>query len=541
MPTTKPSLQPTDELISLPIELKSLIFTHLSSQDLLALSATCRALHAIVHPVAYHHITLTWDNSPSQPSKAPVLQRLLRTLIEKPELASRVKKLDLRAKNCMRDFSDQGKFKVNVPENEVELDDAELTFFQSVVRDLGLMDKGTWDASPDHGTQRHFTMLGLLLAHCPQLEQLHMSVALLLPHEWFESLVHQGLISGGRKAAWMRGLKKFRLTCDPGSETFEPGFLGLEKVFLWPFCLPVVEELEIAHLEDPVSLADMNAAESNGEDYTAKWWPIDTPPSLTNLTSLRLTRCSAEPHTLDLVLRQTPSLRVLELDRIQHPVHAAFDLDTLKAALLHVAPMLERLSVRWQIYPIQEIDVPAGMRLVDSPPLSAVGRLGNFMAFSRLTDLEISLPTLFGAEDPKAGVFYPLSAVLPPTLQTLIITDDLYDFRDFRRYLQDAEAMAIFERYLVGDGEGAGEWKTSTPRLKKFVFDHRKRGYFIRMIKRMEERARGPRRTTQTARKSTAGKAQKIRYGYWDDEHTIERLRRMCEAQGIEGEVLWRY
>jgi hypothetical protein len=116
----------------------------------------------------------------------------------------------------------------------------------------------------------------------------------------------------------------------------------------------VVEELEIAHLEDPDSLADMNAAGVNGEDYTANGWPIDMPPSLTNLTSLRLTRCSAEPCTLDLVLRQTPSLRVLELDRIQHPVHPAFDLDAFKAALLHVAPMLERLSVRWEIYRIQE-------------------------------------------------------------------------------------------------------------------------------------------------------------------------------------------
>jgi hypothetical protein len=57
----------------------------------------------------------------------------------------------------------------------------------------------------------------------------------------------------------------------------------------------------------------------------------------------------------------------------------------------------------------------------------------------------------------------------------------------------------------------------------------------------MEERARGPRRTTQTAIKSLAGKAQRIRYRYWDDECRIAQLRWMCEAQGIEGEVLWRY
>ena len=92
---------------------------------------------------------------------------------------------------------------------------------------------------------------------------------------------------------------------------------------------------------------------------------------------------------------------------------------------------------------------------------------------------------------------------MPPSLEVLTITDDLYMFNEFQQYFEDKDAMEIFKKYLEG-----GEWKSATPMLKSFMYDLRERGEYT--------------------------------VGYWDQRTTRNELRRLIKAQGLEGTLLWK-
>ncbi|KAF2028270.1 hypothetical protein EK21DRAFT_114042 [Setomelanomma holmii] len=486
------SLHPTTSLALPPNELKDLIFAHLSSPDLLHLSATCKALYARARDHAYQHITLTWDDSPSQRTKVPILQRLLRTLITAPALSARIKTLKLHAKNCMY-FTDDGTFRFSIPRNAVDLEPAESALFHQAILPLGLHADGTWESGLDNIRGTFYIMLGLVLASCPNLSSLDLSIVFLCPYEWFEDLVRQGVSDpSSPKAAWMRGLKKFTLSCDTGDESFTPGFLKLGKTMLWLFYLPAV------------------IADALGQEVLDLFWPMDPKPVAAQLTALTLTRYSAEALTLGCVLRQCPHLRRFELDRTQHPESRPFDMNLLKEALIYIAATLEHLSIRYEVY----FDADYAENVSDLVNITS-GRLGPIHSFNKLVYLETSLHVLFGAEDSLINVFYSLAEVLAPGLRELVITDDLYGFADWQQYLEDKDAMKLFERYLTsekagrGGGKQGGEWKVATPELKRFVYDLRKRGeYTVR---------------------------------YWDQEENREALKEKCRAQRIEGDVLWSY
>jgi hypothetical protein len=90
-------------LVSLPNELKDLVFYHLLSRDLLRLAATCRALHAVALPAAYAAVSLDWHNA-DQTGIVPVgpdLSGLLATLVNRPDLTGLVKDLTFTAMDCM--------------------------------------------------------------------------------------------------------------------------------------------------------------------------------------------------------------------------------------------------------------------------------------------------------------------------------------------------------------------------------------------------------------------------------------------------------
>ncbi|KAH7091312.1 hypothetical protein FB567DRAFT_589206 [Paraphoma chrysanthemicola] len=518
---------PIPRLPLLPTELKSLIFAHLSSKSLLALSSTCRDLHAVALPLAYAHVTLMWDDSPSQRANAPRLNLFLRTLIGNPHVARAIKRLDLRAKQCMYS-DDDGRFLVTIPGLEACAPSAaELTSFHAAIHDLGMQGVPNWDEDSEDPRGAFFLMLVLILAHCSRLEELEMSVVFVAPntwHEWFEDLVYFSIHNGGQ-AQWMSNLKKFTLRCDTSAENEakRPGFMQIDKRPLWAFYLPAVEEVVLEHFEDPVSSDEMLRHEESpeAEDWRVHWWPwacqpmctyppktyphsSTLAPSCSYLTTLRLKRCSAEARTLELLLRYTPVLKVLELDLFRHPYENEFDLNVLRQALGHVAQTLERLTVRYEVFPETEYG-----EIVSDMVRVTTGRLCPLTPFAQLTDLEISLHTLFGSDDSLNNTFFPLAAVLPPKLQELVVTDDLYGFSDWQQYFEDGDAMAMFRRYLEGGGDGEGEWRVATPELRRFVYDLRERGeYSVR---------------------------------YWDREERREELMAMCKGQGLEGEVLWSY
>jgi hypothetical protein len=92
--------------------------------------------------------------------------------------------------------------------------------------------------------------------------------------------------------------------------------------------------------------------------------------------------------------------------------------------------------------------------------------------------------------------------LLPPALESLTITHDLYDDDTFQEEsFEDVDAMALFRAYLSGEKlgphwmesssdsyvrgldnwslgwvQGEPEWKVKTPELRSFTYDLRRGG-----------------------------------------------------------------
>jgi hypothetical protein len=104
------------------------------------------------------------------------------------------------------------------------------------------------------------------------------------------------------------------------------------------------------------------------------------------------------------------------------------------------------------------------------------GSLGPLHDFFRLNALIISLPVLFGIEGINADCHPTLSASLPPALQHLTITDDLYDDDAVQgKYFKDTDAMAFFRAYLSGEKLGPN-WMDSSSHTYEQGQDNRNKG-----------------------------------------------------------------
>jgi hypothetical protein len=512
-------------IVSLPNELKDLITAHLSCHDFVRLSQTCRELHAFALPLAYQNLTLTWVSGMGKRPRSPRLVQLLRTLVERPDHAEAIKNLTFDTDGCMY-FDGEDYLRANIPGSEIELDAENIVLLRRAMADLGLSDDLGWEAAVA-GSQRFFVVMAMVVAYCVKLERLDLSVAFTMVNDWLEELVKKKLALRDGNAAWMENLKHVRFVCNTGGNDWTPGIVRLEKAALIPFYLPTLETLEVEHFEDPFRPNEWEIEDE--ELYEIDFWPMypAAPPIANNLTTIRLLRSSAAPQTLNLMLQQTPNLRTLEFDVSQSDqVLTSLRFDEYKSALDLAQATLENLTIRFQVY--AEGQDPRHYEDV------VEGRLGSFRDYLALTHLEVSLHTLFGARAHWTGTTAAsLAAMLPPNLQSLTITDDLWMFQDFENAFVDVDAMATFRRFLTGEmlppeweeeefgedwrgrnaalnwapGRGGGEWKVATPKLKKFVYDLRKRGY--------------------------------LSDEYWNKGKIRRQFRNMCKEQGLEGEVLW--
>jgi hypothetical protein len=337
--------------------------------------------------------------------------------------------------------------------------------------------------------------MGWIIEHCVNLESLELCSSFCNESTWFEDEIQNNWHS---RPQWMSALKRVRLTYDIDRDDWIPDSLVSGQETLRLFNLPSVETIELEHF-CPL------------ENFASNSWLLGSPPAAQHLTTLRIGRSSAKASLLGLVLMQTPHLRIFELDCLYHLKRRPFDLDELKTGLDRVQATLERLEIRYELY----FDEDHCENVIDLDYVTS-GTMGSFRRYQHLKQLEISLHVLFGSGNSLGGVFSPLSAVLPPNLEDLVITDDLYMFNEFQQYFEDEAAMAIFKKYLTGgdwDGQtwvsGAeeGEWKIATPNLKRFVYDLRERGDWT--------------------------------HGYWSQKSIRKELRQLCEKQGIKSKVLW--
>lgn len=535
-------------LISLPNELKDLVFQHLCCADFVRLARTCRELHAIALPIAYQDLAVTWNNRVGGEgggegegvgggredsayldlavTRTPQLHSLLRTMVQRPEYADCVKTLRLEAVKCSRfGTHGHGDFCVDIPSSDVKVNEADEVMLRRALENMGLSEDESWTKAIET-KQQFFIVMAMVVAHCSKLERLDLSILFLLQNDWFEDMIQNGLIGENGLCRWMADLKHLRLTCDTSGFEWTPGCLDFKDTALYPFFLRNLEILEFERFETyHVELDEI-------------WiWPTIPRASLvtTNLTTLRLLRSSAQSHVIGLILCRTPNLQTFELDIIQPTEFESdsFDFAVLKDSLDQLRTTLTQLTIRFQLYPLDHDIYVGGMQTRTELDAAARGALGSFRKYTALTHLQVSLHTLFGFGN--IGGLHKLAAYLPPTLQSLAITDDLWMFADFQEAFEDIDAMAIFRRFLTGEvlasnwpqrrtnyayerqylgvtwvpGPDAtgGEWKIATPQLKSFVYDLRKRGY--------------------------------LSHEYWNKGMIRKQFRMMCKEQGIQGEVLW--
>ncbi|KAH7410032.1 hypothetical protein DE146DRAFT_334646 [Phaeosphaeria sp. MPI-PUGE-AT-0046c] len=456
-------------LMNLPNELQDVVVKYLTTPSLINLARTCKHFREIALHKAYQHLSLTWINAPEDIRRNPRLNYLHQTLDSKPDLERKVKHLTLSTLGCIS-FDDEGHYNIAI----------------SYYEQLASL----------------FLDLERLISRCP-CESLEVAVELYLISDpisrqsWIARLFEQAL-RRQELPSWMRTLKDVRTTCEFTKFDWEPNQTTSRFQSLVFFMLPNIEVLNLAYFDPGIALNE-DGDEPDDDEIIRTFWAFRPfpPANPVHLHTLRIGFSSTRALLLEIVLKNLPNLRVFDIDLFQHEDNFEFDLDRLKMGLDHVKDTLTHLRLRYDVIDDGSIEDTKDLTNVAS------GRIGSMREFTALTHLEISLQVLFGYEDCHSGIFYPLSAVLPPNLEIISIPDDLYMFLDFMQSFEDAQAMEFFTNYLKEE-----EWKEATPKLRKFTYDLRQRGkeYTIR---------------------------------YWDLEEKREALRSMIKAQGIEGTLLW--
>jgi hypothetical protein len=527
-------------ITDLPTELLEYIVLDLDSRDAVNLAQTCKTLHTVALPAAYNTITLLWDNTSEDDEyggtdddrKVPKIQALVRTLKKKPQYINWVKNLEFIAENCL-EYNFEDVLGYGFPRIDYDMKDEEwMDEMFSVYADPEDTSVQWPELDDEHA--RHM-LVALLIGICQaRLESLTIAWEFFPFNQWFPTMMKHGIAKNATEddgPKWFANLKTVRVELEESdmAEAWGQNFLEPQGTLLLFFYLPVVESLQIIACSKRDDYGNVSS-EEEGVDLTFEW-PLELPPVPHTLTTLRLVRSSMDPLTIHHLLRQATNLRVFEYDCYTHPHFAPLQLSILKDALRHIHSTLTDLIVRYQHYNSELAYNPA--RETEN---AVGGSLGPLHDFPVLTNLTISFPVLFGTEAVALDNTPSLANFLPATLETLTITDDLWEYEDLQGKFEDVYAMAFFRQYLAGErpskplerlepytlettrGEvdldkvengvlwvqdREPEWKVATPRLKKLTYDL----------------------TTLCC-------------GYWHLSKPREQLLGLCESQGIEGEVL---
>lgn len=86
-----------DMCTHLPVELWDLIFYHLAQKDLALLNSVCKTLHVLTEPVLYAGIKWTEGKQSEVSLRRPKIHLLLRSLLNRPDLALHIKHAQFRS------------------------------------------------------------------------------------------------------------------------------------------------------------------------------------------------------------------------------------------------------------------------------------------------------------------------------------------------------------------------------------------------------------------------------------------------------------
>lgn len=425
----------TPSLPDIPTELKDAIFTYLPTRDVLNLISTCRSLRVTSPSTLYRRVSVDWSSTQSE-----LVNTVLKSMSQNPTCFQYIKQVKLGATS---------EEKPALRPNE----DAVLEGLNAQWNTAGSNQEAGSPSSP--GGPVAAKILPLSLWQCTQLESLQVDIELLKWHRrWYgEDLL--GDLVNPKILSRFQHLKHFAITTEGVPEG--PPYWGEAKrpfiihaeyfhhLFLSALNLPSIRDITIPWVPSPSS----------------EKWQFRAGHPLPNLHTLHLHQTSLPPTSLSNLLPQTPHLVTLTYDFRPSFSETSIPLSTLQSSLSILKSTLRHLSLRIQ----PSKDSPANARNAVQGSLSTT-----LSSFPHLSHLNISLMTLYGDTNPSETA--PLDMVLPHSLHSLTINDDLWENPLAHEWFPDAFFTQIGD-FLTESEEGGRR------RLEDVTVDMGTNGYVL--------------------------------------------------------------
>ncbi|PLB36520.1 uncharacterized protein BDW47DRAFT_132712 [Aspergillus candidus] len=418
-------------ILSTPPEILHPVLASLSPSDLYAVCLTHRYLRSLAEPFLYSHIQWTWTNSQNPP-----ITRFLRSIVQRPELASYVRVVILNGNTFEREWRDYQHESPRLPVTEFALDElveciekTQVPYAEQWIQELRV---GTMDA-----------FLALLLSQLPNLACLY-------------------LAKNFARESRLMGMMLRSALCDRFQDHHLPSFTRLKDVTaVYPgLGLEIREYTEMRNTADVLPLFYLPSVERIrtlvDNPSTAFIWPGECPPNPSRLVSLDLTMLREGP--LGQVLSVTRGLQKLRWDWYYRPdlqdrfVTDIIDLNQIAADLSHIQETLTDLTITAGS-DVSQADP-------EKPELTFRGSFTPFRGLDELKRLEVPMAFLLGFAPWEPNVVS-LEEALSKNIEWLTITDDLC--------LQQEWEWSYESEYLSRVvGSWLQDWKEFTPRLRGF-------------------------------------------------------------------------
>ncbi|KAL3466405.1 hypothetical protein BJX64DRAFT_284665 [Aspergillus heterothallicus] len=394
------------QLNSLPFELHSMILDDCDFTTTRSYALAARATSSVANQHLYREIHLGPSGHITQWT-CETVQRLLRTLIQRPDLAVCVRIVDLDITYTC-DFVEEKRYLEKV---SVGRANAEFTgLAKTIVEKLGLPDSRSWDLKLRHTSLDPW--IALLLAQLTSMETLRLGPALLHISTFLSSMFDHLIRQHPGHFARIRSVSLGR--ADGGYKV--AGLLYMPELYAAFFRLPCLEEFEMS-LECFPKLGKSGFQEAPN-----------------SLTTFRLLRSGGiTPEAVANLVTLTPNLETLHLgwNEIKEPFNPFIEspqinFAAVKSAINVLSQSLKSLTIDVTHYKLKTRHLAAE----DDPTHPffywAQSSLGSLASLVFLEHLRVPVNVLMD----HVPWTTTLGDVLPKALKTLILTDETLTWRE---------------------------------------------------------------------------------------------------------------
>ncbi|KAK4044017.1 hypothetical protein C8A01DRAFT_12533, partial [Parachaetomium inaequale] len=400
-----------------------LILRCLSQADLLAVCLVHRRLHGLAEPILYSAIDINWQGSLTKPHP---ITALVRSILGRTRRATYIRSVSCSGRNKWQ-LAYRGKalrFSVLEPDLKEPI---------SFVKRSQVPFRDSWVEELRNGSIDAY--LAVLLSQLPRLRHLHLG-----PYYFTESrlvgLVFQSVLSGSPPGPLGPCLQRLETVSLQREESRHTEWHIRNTANVLPlFYLPSIREIT-APIDDPVVFS----------------WPTASPPS-PNLVSLgiadlreshlgQLLSITRHLHSLQWTWHFSPDFE----DEYNSPV---VDLGLIMPALEYARDTLTELTIHGVCDYAYRAALPV--------PLRVQGSARGLSRFNQLKKLMIPPVFITGFSIPIQNS---LETCLPPNLESLTLTDDLFRDIDINEQWDELGHTRALVPWLANV-------ETSTPRLRK--------------------------------------------------------------------------